>query len=108
VEAPFQLLLGDYGPLVEPVLAGPAPERPGEDAGLQRGDARLAVELGAPRFLVGGDQEAQAAAADLVARSRPLARAPVREVEGKPTAGVERIPVERVLELELVRDGAAV
>ena len=85
------------------MLADAAPERAGEDPGLERRDPHLAVELGAPRLLVFLDPQAEATAVELVAGCRALARAPLRQVVRDPLAGIERAARERVLELELVR-----
>jgi hypothetical protein len=87
---------------VEPVLADRAAHGAGEDAGLQRGHAHLAVELRAPGLLVGLDSQAQQAGADLVAGGRPLARAPLRQVVREPSSLIEHVGVERVLELDVV------
>jgi len=84
------------------VLPDRAADRAGEDAGLQRRDADLAVELGAPRLLVGLDEQPQAASADLVARGGALAAAPLWQVVRNPATFVQPVTVERVLELELV------
>jgi hypothetical protein len=86
------------------MLAEAASDGAGEHPRLERRHAELSVELGAPRLLVGRDQQLQAAVADLVARGGALAGAPVRQVVGNPPTEVERVPVERVLELELVLD----
>ena len=63
VEALLGLRLADDGVGVErALLADVAADRAGEHAGLQRGDAQLAVPLRAPRLLVGLDQELEPAA----------------------------------------------
>jgi hypothetical protein len=69
---------------------------------LERGDANVAVELGAPRWLVLLDQEPERAAAGDVPCGGTLAAAPVREVMRKPARRIESAALERVLELELV------
>ena len=58
---------------IEAVLTDRAPDGAGEDARLQRRDAGRAVELGAPRLLVGLDQQVQAAVRQLVPGRRLLA-----------------------------------
>jgi hypothetical protein len=83
------------------VLADAAADRAGEEARLQRRDAHVAVVLGTPRLLAFRDQQPEKAVADLVASRRASAGAPMGEVVRKPTTGVERLPLERVLELEL-------
>jgi hypothetical protein len=72
------------------VLPALASERAGEGARLERGDADVAVVLGAPRRLVALDQETKLAVVKLVARSGALAAAPVRQVVREPAALVER------------------
>jgi hypothetical protein len=57
---------------------------PVERSRLERGDANVAVELRAPRLLVGLDKESKPPAVERVPGRRPLAAAPVRQVEGKP------------------------
>ncbi|HZA44243.1 MAG TPA: hypothetical protein VE568_02930 [Rubrobacter sp.] len=84
------------------MLPNRAADGAGEDAGLQRRDADLPVELGAPRLLVGLDEQPQAASADLVARGGALAAAPLWQVVRNPATFVQPVTVERVLELELV------
>jgi hypothetical protein len=84
------------------VLPNRAADGAGEDAGLQRRDADLPVELGAPRLLVGLEEQPQAASADLVARGGALAAAPLWQVVRNPATFVQPVTVERVLELELV------
>jgi hypothetical protein len=101
VEGAAPLLLADDQPVTEMDLASIAAERPGEDPGLERGGADAAVELRAPRRLVGIDPQAQPAP-DLVPRRRSLARAPLGQVVREPEPFVERRPSERVLDLELV------
>ena len=59
VEPEGLLLLADDGRGGEPVLAHSAAQRSGEHTGLQRGDPDVAVELGAPRRLVGVDPQPQ-------------------------------------------------
>src|SRR4051812_13528434 len=57
-EEPEGLLrLAHDGVRAEPVLADHASDRTGVDAGLQVGDAHFAVELRAPRLLVGLDAQ---------------------------------------------------
>src|SRR5204863_7020525 len=83
-----------------------AADRAGEDARLQARDAHVAVELRAPRLLVGRDAEAKLAAADRVLRGGAPAAAPQREVVRNPPRTVQRVAPEGVLELELVRHRA--
>src|SRR5262249_6221223 len=59
IEARGGLLLAHDRFGVEPVLAHDAPERTGEDAGLERGDAQAAVELGTPRRLIRLHEQAE-------------------------------------------------
>ena len=101
VQRDAPLLLADDEPVAEMDLAEAAAERPGEDPGLERRGARPAVELGAPRSLIGVDPQAKAAT-DLVARRRRLARTPPGEVVREPEPLVERRSGERVLDLQLV------
>ena len=82
---------------VELELADRRAHRPGEHAGLERRHAQVAIELRAPRRVVGLDQQAQDAVADLVASGGPVGRAPVRQVVGEPVRLVESRPVEVVL-----------
>ena len=55
-------------PGFEPLLPYRAPDRTGEDPGLQRRDPDLAIELRAPRLLVRLDHQPQGATTDLVPR----------------------------------------
>src|SRR3954454_11553407 len=106
VEARLGLRLADDRVGVEgALLAAVAADRAGEHAGLQRGDAQLAVPLRAPRRLVLLDQQPQSAS-DLVARSRALAAAPLRQVVGQPSARVQLRPLEALVELPHRADDA--
>src|SRR5262245_25131828 len=102
VEPLLGLFLAHLQPVVEVELADRAAERTGEQVGLERRDADVAVPFGAPRLLGFVDAQPQRAVLDLVAGAGRGARAPVRQVVGHPPALVEVGPVERLVELELV------
>src|SRR4029079_16812923 len=61
VQRDAPLLLADDEPVAEMDLAETAAEWPREDTCLKRRGARLTVELGAPRRLIGIDPQAKAA-----------------------------------------------
>jgi hypothetical protein len=106
VEPNVLLRFADDGLRIEAMLADGTSDRAGEEPGLKRRDAYSAVVFGAPRLLVGRDEQVEAAVAELVPRGGALTAAPVRQVVRKPAAEVQLRPLERVLELELVRNGA--
>ena len=83
------------------MLPDAAADGPGEGAGLERRDAHLTVELGAPGLLVSVDAQAQKAAAEVVTRSGASSAAPVRQVVGEPAAPIELGAFERLVELQL-------
>src|SRR5262249_7295130 len=98
VEARGRLRLGEDRGRVEAMLPDRRTDQAREGAGLEGGDPRLPVELGAPRRLVGLDPEAQSRMVEAVARSRLLAAAPVWEGVGHPPTRGERVTLEGVLE----------
>src|SRR5690606_4528600 len=102
VQAQLLLWFGDDCFGVEAVLADGAALRPGEDPGLQGRDPHLAVEAGAPGFLVLVDPEVQASAVEVTVGASAFSRTPVREVVGKPAIGVESARSEAVVEDRLV------
>src|SRR4051794_3330088 len=106
VEAHLRLRLADDRVSVEgALLAEVAADRAREHAGLQRGDAQLAVPLRAPRRLVLLDQQPQPAS-HLVARGRSLAAAPLRQVVRQPPALVQLRSLEVLIELPHRADDA--
>jgi hypothetical protein len=64
----------------------------------------MASKLGAPRFLMGFDKQAELAAADCVASHRRGSRAPVGKVKRNPQALIEKWPFETVLHLQFIAD----
>jgi hypothetical protein len=102
VQPDVLLGLAHYGVGREAVLSDLATDRTGEDSGLQRRDADLAIELGAPRLVVCFDQEPQVAPADLVACCAALGAAPLCQVVRNPAKLVQHVSIERILELDLV------
>jgi hypothetical protein len=99
-----RLLRGpDDDVLVELELSARAAQRAGEDTGLERRHAEVAIELAAPGRGVGLDEQAQDAVTDVVSGGSAVRRAPVGEVVGDPSRSVEGRGVEVVLELDLER-----
>jgi hypothetical protein len=95
------LLLTDDGSVAVRLLPDGAPDRPGEVARLDAGDAqRRRVVVGKPQALVGWDRQVQTGVSDVVRRCRGLAGAPRGQVVGEPHGRVKLGFVEVVLEDE--------
>ena len=87
---------------MEVELPEPRSNGPCEHASLERGDSQVAVEVRAPRQLVGFDLKTQDSLEDLESRGCAIGRAPVRQVVGQPLGVVEGRPVEVVFEYDLL------
>jgi hypothetical protein len=102
IQRDVALRLSDDHTLSVVVLADGAADGSREHPSLERRDPQMTGELGAPRFLVGLDEQAEHPATHRVAGCRSRPRAPVREVVWDPQPFVEDRPVETVLHLQFV------